>query len=229
MAELEMDLDPIALMHKRLDSQLLNPVTAAGIAGIAGVDSVGMTTEGEQFRPARLVMASVGVPFNWRLPVTEEGLEAVMSNPPAKVTFIDPRRDDNCLDLQRGNGMEEALQKIRPVKSMELATRIPNDIRQLKTAYKMGVNAVELDCRDYTCAESKAQRLEALEAISGVARVAQKYEIRVTATGGLDAGSIKNLMELEIVDTFSIGRALLGKAIYVGLENALRDYFFLIK
>jgi len=229
MPRLEMDLDPIVKMYDQLDLQILNPVTAAGVAAIAGVDSVGMTYAEGKAQYARMIMSTAGTRMNWRIPVDDEAVEAVMSNPPDRVTFIDPRQERGCLDLRRSESLEEIFRKIRPVKSLEIAVRITGDVKQLKEAYKMGANAVELDVSDFTAAESGQERLEALEGISGVARVAQKYEVGLLVIGGLTTDAIQDMLELDMVDTFAVGRSVIGKALYVGLENALRDYLFLVK
>ncbi|MCF7804129.1 MAG: pyridoxine 5'-phosphate synthase [Candidatus Marinimicrobia bacterium] len=229
MPLLELNLDSFAKIQSDLKVPGVDPVMAAGIAEIAGADSVGITsTEGES-RHARLILETTQTRFNWHVPITDKAIEAVMTHPPDMVTFIDHRRDGDCVDLRGASDLKQVFSQVRPVKSMAVSVRIAADVKQLKRAYKLGADYVEINSWSYVNASTQEERLEALENISGVARIAYKYEIGVIVSGGLNYQNFRDIAELESVETIVVGRAILGKSLFIGLENALRDFIFLVK
>jgi len=229
MPLLEMNLDGIAAMRSQLQVPGLDPVMAAGIAELAGVDSISLTSREGETRHAKLLLETTNIRFNWHVPINEKSIESVMTYPPDMVTFIDAHREDGCLDLRGTTELKRVFEQIRPVKSMAVCVRINSDIKQLKSAYKVGADYIEINSLPYTRAKTLEERLEALEKISGVARIAHKYEIGVIVSGGLGTQNIREVANLEPVETLTIGKAILGKALFIGLENALRDFIFLVK
>jgi len=229
MPLLELNLDPFAQMQTKLDVSGVDPVMAAGIAELAGVDSVGVTSREGETRHARLILETTSTRFNWHVPISEKAIESVMSHPPDMVTFIDPHREGDCLDLRGANDLKQVFSQVRPVKSMAVSVRIASDVKQLKRAYKLGADYVEINSMPFVKANTHEKRLEELEKISGVARIAHKYEIGVIVSGGLNYQNFRDIAALEPVETIVVGRAILGKALFIGLENALRDFIFLVK
>lgn len=229
MSLLELNLDPFAVMQSQMQVSGVDPVIVAGIAEIAGTDSVSITSREGESRHARLILETTNTRFNWHVPITEKGIESVMTHPPDMVTFIDPHRDGDCMDLRGAGDLKKIFAQVRPVKSMAVSVRIAAEVKQLKRAYKLGADYVEVNSWPYVNAKTHEERLEELEKISGVARIAHKYEIGVIVSGGLNYQNFRDITSLESIETIAVGRAILGKASFIGLENALRDFIFLIK
>jgi len=229
MALFELNIDPFISIQRSLGIPGIDPVVAAGIAEIAGTDRIGISSpEGESDVPARL-FDTVSVDCNWRIPVTEKAIDAVMNYPPDIVTFTDPLKATACLDLREAPDLDRIFAQIRPVSSLAVAVRIENDIKQVKLAYKLGADYIELNGAPYTQASSPQHRLQALENISSISRIANKYNMGVLVSGGINYQNFRELADLGTLDTLVLGKAIPGKALFIGLENALRDFIFLVK
>ncbi len=229
MSFLELDLDGIAELKSNMGIPGIDPVTAAGIAEIGGVDGIGITSADGETRNARLIMETTNVHFNWRLPLNEYSIESVMTHPPAMVTFIDPRQDSRVVDLRGVADYQGYIDQVKHLGATMVAVRIDPEVKQLKGAYKLGVDHIEINSLGYAYADTLELREEMFDAIADIARVANKYNMGVSIAGGLDYQNFRALASIESVDTVVVGRAILGKAIYIGLENALRDFMFLVK
>ncbi len=229
MPHLEFNLDGIAEMQNTLHIPGLDPVTAAGIAELAGVDALGMTSVDGQTKTVQYIISNSAVPLNWRLPINEKSIESLMAYPPSKVTFIDPYQENYCMDFRNAPDMKGFFAQVKRGRPMVISVRIESDLKQLKNAYKLGVDQVEINGTAFTTAATPETQLQALEDITEVAQVASKYEMGVTVCGGLNYRNFRALADLETIDTLAVNRGVLGKALFIGLENALRDLMFLIK
>ena len=229
MPFLELDLDGIAELKEQMRIPGVDPVTAAGIAEIAGVDGIGITSNDGETRNARLILETTSTRFNWRLPLNEYSIESIMTHPPGMVTFVDPRHESRTVDLRGVADYEEYIEHVKRLGATLVAVRIDPDVKQLKGAYKLGVDHIEINSLPYAYSDTIELREETFDAITDIARVAYKYDMGVSIAGGLTYQNFRALASIEAVDTIVVGSAILGKAIYIGLENALRDFIFLIK
>ncbi len=229
MAFVELNLDPFLTLQQNHSIPGIDPVIAAGIAEMAGVDRLGITSpEGESELPTRL-FETVSTECNWRIPVSEKAVDSVMTSPPDMVTFIDPLKANHCLDLRGASDLGRIFAQVRTIKSVAVAVRIENDIKQVKNAYKLGADYIELNGTPFTNATSTQEQQQALESLTSLSRIADKYQMKVLISGGINYRNFHTLLEFGAVDTLVIGRAILGKALFIGLENAVRDFLFMVK
>ncbi len=229
MPQLEFNLDGIAELQSTMKMPGINPLTAAGIAELAGVDALGITSVSGDVGFAEYIVPTSEIPLNWRLPINEKSIESLLAHPPGKVTFIDASRENHCMDFQNTPDMKGFFSQVKKGQQMVISVRIDSDIKQLKNAYKLGIDQIEIDSTAYCNATSPAQKFQELEAIAEVAQLAYKYDMGVTVNGGLNYRNLADVASMEMVDTLVINRGILGKALFIGLENALRDLMFLIK
>ena len=101
-------------------------------------------------------------------------------------------------------------------------------LEAVKAAHGLGVTAVEL----YTGATvdlPTPERRARLEALGDAARLAEKLRMSVSVGGGLDYRSIPEVLASAPSAAVSVGRALAGRALLVGIDRAARDLLALIR
>ncbi|MCK5572700.1 MAG: pyridoxine 5'-phosphate synthase, partial [Bacteroidetes bacterium] len=94
---------------------------------------------------------------------------------------------------------------------------------QIEAAHDIAADKIELHTGEYANARSEQQQRELLEGIQSAARLAQELDLGINAGHGLNYLNIlpvKTVMEIEEV---SIGHAILSRALFVGLERAVRE------
>lgn len=229
MPLLEFNLDGITALQNALNIPGFNPMLAAGIAELAGVDALGITSDDGEVGLGRFFHENSTLPLNWRLPIKEKSIESLMAFPSARVTFIDPYQDDFCMDFRAAPDMKGFFSQVKRGQPMTVAVRINNDLKQLKNAYKLGIDQVEIYATSSSTTGNPREQVESLESLAEVAQMANKYEMGVSLSGGVNYRELQQVLDLRMVDTIVVGKEILGKALFIGLENALRDLVFLFK
>ena len=98
---------------------------------------------------------------------------------------------------------------------------IEPDIAQLDAALEAGAPVVELHTGAYAEAEGEAQARQ-LKRLADAAAHADKIGLECHAGHGLTFGNVQPVAALPTVAELNIGHFLIGEAIFVGLEAAVR-------
>ncbi len=65
--------------------------------------------------------------------------------------------------------------------------------------------------------------VDALENIAGLALAANKLGMGVNISGGIGYDNIREIAQISYIEDIVIGKPVLSKAIFIGIEQALRD------
>ena len=165
-------------------------------------------------------------------------LEMANSAPIVRIA-LDVRPDEVCLvpekrrELTTEGGLDVASQ---PKAIAETAARlgeagvvvslfIDPDPRQIDAAAAAGAPVVELHTGTYcdaAAARSKAARSELQRLIAG-ARHAHDLGLCVNAGHGINLANIDGILRIPHLDTLNIGHSIVARAVFVGLERAVRE------
>jgi pyridoxine 5-phosphate synthase len=101
--------------------------------------------------------------------------------------------------------------------------RVAPDPESVKLARAADVAGVELATAG-TVDLPETERATALERIADAARIAGKLRLPLGAGGGLAAARVRGLLvAAPNVEQVAVGRALIARALFVGLERAVRE------
>jgi pyridoxine 5-phosphate synthase len=109
-------------------------------------------------------------------------------------------------------------------RGIEVSLFIEPESSQIEAAAACGVDIIELHTGTYANARSQAARDLQLERIRSAAQVASQAGLVVTAGHGLDLRNIGPIALIPEIEEVSIGHALVARAMFVGLEQAVREY-----
>ncbi len=223
MAQMELNLDAFSNAKQQLK---LNGLTLAGvvtIAGLSGVDGFSLSYDGrsQSFTDKDLelaIAAAMHTRFAIRIAPRAELLQLALSLPVKQVTFVaDKLFDDYGADL------ETFIPQLKDAGKL-ISFRLDPDISLLKKAYRLGADLVELDVQHYSKNNSAAGQVEAQEQVALMARTAEKNGIGVAVNGGITYQNAMPLVSIDAVENVIVGRTILGRSIFVGLETAIRDF-----
>ena len=99
---------------------------------------------------------------------------------------------------------------------------------QVEAAREADADVVELHTGTYANARSYGEQEALLEEIRKAARLARELGMAVNAGHGLNYTNIIRFREIEEIDEVSIGHAVIARAVFVGLDRAVRDMVALI-
>ena len=99
---------------------------------------------------------------------------------------------------------------------------------QIVAAADLGAEAVELHTGAYANAVSDFREDE-LERLRAAQKLAAEKGLVVNAGHGINYDNVRPLLGIEGWNEFNIGHSIISRALFVGLENAVRDMVRLIK
>ena len=93
----------------------------------------------------------------------------------------------------------------------------------VKDAARAKVDAVELNAHAYVNAETIESAESELERLDQAAQLAAKLGILPNCGNGLNYKNIRPLADLDIIEEFTVGHAIIGRAVMVGLDRAVGE------
>jgi pyridoxine 5-phosphate synthase len=107
--------------------------------------------------------------------------------------------------------------------SIPVSLFIDPESAQIKAAKDIGATFVELHTGRYAEAADEAQQFEEFEMIRTSAEEAHLLGLRVNAGHGLNYFNTSAIALLDPVEELSIGHAIISRAVFSGLDLAVRD------
>jgi pyridoxine 5-phosphate synthase len=231
MPRLTVKLDHVATVRQACRGAEPDPVQAAVLAELGGADGIAVHLRADrrhvQDRDVETLRQTVQTRFGLELAATQEMLHMALAVKPQRVTFVPERREEPA--VQGGIDVVLNASQLRPfVKTLQEAgiavgLLVEADLEQVKQAHKLDVRAVELDTAAWAEAGDARGREAALRRITDAARLARKLGLEVHAGRGLGYRNVAPLAALAEIDELAIGDAVVGRAVLVGMERAVRE------
>lgn len=223
MAQMELNLDAFCEANQQLKLDGVNLTGIVTIAVLSGVDGFSLSYDGRSpsftEKDLELTIASaMNTRFALRITPRAELLQLALNLPVKQVTFT----GDN-LFKDYGADLETFIPQLKDAGKL-ISFCLDPDIGLLKKAYRQQADLVELNVQHYSGNASAAGQAEMQEQIALMARTAEKNGLGVAVNGGVNFQNIMPLVSIEAVENVVVGRAILGRAIFVGLETAIRDF-----
>ena len=164
------------------------------------------------------------------------------NNPDVVRVALDVVPDEVCLvperrqELTTEGGLDAAgqLEALRPTvaalaaQGTQVSLFIAPDRRQLDAAAALGAPYVELHTGAYANAAGDALKRE-LDALHEAAAYGATLGLKVNAGHGLTMDNVKPLLDIPNLDTLNIGHSIVAHALFVGMEQAVRDMLAAIR
>ena len=109
-----------------------------------------------------------------------------------------------------------------------MALFIDPDTRQIDAALAAGVPVVELHTGKYAGAQAPSDATRELDQIRLAARYAGEKGLHVNAGHGLNYDNVRPVAAIPEIRELNIGHAIVARAVFVGMANAVRDMKSLI-
>lgn len=223
---LGINIDHVATLRNARGGLFPCPVRAAILAMEAGADSITAHLREDRrhikdFDIYRL-KNEVPIPLNLEMAATDEMLEVALRISPHAVCLVPEKR----LELTTEGGLDVfSFEKILTHyvnKLQENGSRvslfIDADEKQIQAAKRIGAKAIELHTGKY------AENLfnENLNSITAGAKLAISLGFEVHAGHGLNYDNVTKIAEIGEITELNIGHFLIGEAVFVGLESAIK-------
>jgi pyridoxine 5-phosphate synthase len=222
MIKLAVNVDHVATLREARGISEPDPVLAAGVCELAGAEGVVVHLREDrrhiQDRDVRLLRQTVKTKLNLEMGAAHEIIRFALAIKPDMVTLVPEKRKE----LTTEGGLNVAGQKKKLKKVIDqmndagipVSLFIDPDSRQIGAAQDVGATFVEIHTGRYSDATSEKESDREFELIAG---------LRVNAGHGLNYVNTTRIAALETIEELSIGHAIMARAIFVGLDQAVRE------
>jgi len=207
-----------------------DPVSAAVAAEMAGADQITAHLREDrrhiQNRDIRLIREVVKTALNLEMAATAEMQEIALALKPDSACIVPEKREEvtteGGLDLLSAPGNLAELVATLKDADILVTAFIDPAMEQIQQAARLGFDAIELHTGSYANAPVPAQPAE-LDKIREAADGASRLGLRVHAGHGLNYHNTADVLQIPQVEELNIGHAIIARAVFTGLERAVRD------
>ena len=225
---LYVNIDHVATVRQARRSADPDPVAAAMLCERAGADGITahLREDRRHIQDADIhrLSAAITTALNLECAATDEMLALAETLRPVAVTLVPERREEvtteGGLDLFRAaDQLRESIVRLKRA-GVRTSLFIDPDAAAVRAAHALGTDAVELHTGRYSHAPGDPSTLRAL---AEAAALASALGMAVHAGHGLSVQNVGPVAAIPEVEELNIGHAIVGRAIFVGLTEAVRE------
>ncbi|MCK4797382.1 MAG: pyridoxine 5'-phosphate synthase, partial [Spirochaetes bacterium] len=162
----------------------------------------------------------------------EDVLKHALKAKPYKVTLVPEKRlevtTEGGLDVTKNlNKITDYTKELKNA-GIIVSLFIEPDITKLEDYLKTNADEIEIHTGKYSEKKLNSQ-LDILKEISFFAKEANNAKLRVCAGHGLHYHNVQPICKIKEIEELNIGHSIISQAIFVGLDNAVRQMKQLIR
>ncbi len=231
MVDLAINVDHVATLRQARGIDEPDPVLAAGICELAGAVGIVVHLREDrrhiQDRDVILLRQTVKTKINLEMGATEEIIKIALDLKPDIVTLVPEKREELTTEggLNVAGQMDHLTQTIGRMtdKNIPVSLFIDPDSSQIQAAKEVGATFVEIHTGRYSDAISEDEEEKEFQMIADSVQEANQSGLRVNAGHGLNYVNTRKIAALPEIEELSIGHAVMARAIFVGLDQAVRE------
>ncbi len=236
MARLGFNVESIALLRESAGVAGADPVHAAFLAELGGADAIVCPIH-EEFRPltekdVRLLKTMTKIRFHLRMAATDKLVGVALSIRPDVVMLLPKGKADSTPNggLNLGTREAEIGKMIQEIQNQKIVVGcfVEPILQQIKAAAGLGADCIELYAESWTKAQTGEEHEEAMENLTAGVLAASKLDLGVGISGGIGFQNAAMFAGMGKVEQVQVGRAIVGRALWIGMEQAVRDMATLV-
>lgn len=230
MIHLAVNIDHVATVRNARGGMQPDPIEAARQSIQAGAVGIvcHLREDRRHIRDADVyaLRRELNTKLDLEMAAHEEIIRIAEDVKPELVTIVPEKREE--LTTEGGLNITsdpsryaELVQRMHAL-GIEVSFFIEPDSKQIETAQKIGADIIELHTGTYADAKG-ADAQKALESLILGGSIAVDHGLKVTAGHGLDYHNITPIKAIPGLVEVSIGHALISRALFTGIPQAVKD------
>ena len=227
---LHVNIDHVATLRQARGTRYPDPVWAATLCELAGADGITVHLREDrrhiQDRDVRVLRETVGSALNLEMAATGEMVGIAIGLRPDIVTLVPEKRQERTteggLDLVGQRAVVEQAARALAGAGIAVSLFIDPTRDAVQAARALGVPRIELHTGDY-CAATDVERARELQRLEAASRDAVGLGLHVAAGHGLSLDNVGPVAGLGGVEELNIGHSIMARALFVGMERAVRE------
>jgi pyridoxine 5-phosphate synthase len=231
---LHINVDHVATVRQARQTDEPDPAQAARAAEFGGADGITFHLREDRRHihdaDVRAIIATVATICNFELAVHPDIVALACELHPFQATVVPERREEvtteGGLDLStRDSRLRTAIRRLDEA-GVHVSLFIDPTSAAIDQAKDLGVPAIELHTGSY--AEQWRDSDHALTQLRDAAEYARGLGLAVHAGHGLTYANVAPVARLAAIEELNIGHSIVSRAIFVGMETAVREMRMLI-
>lgn len=228
---LGVNIDHIATLRQARGTRYPDPVQAAYIAEEAGADGITIHPREDrrhmQTRDVYLLAQTLTTRMNLEMAVTEAMLALAEEVKPAASCLVPEKREELTTEggldvLGHEQEIAAAVARLQAIGS-EVSLFIDADKAQIDATVRVGAPVIELHTGHYADAATEVEQQRELARIVEAAEYAHSQGLIVNAGHGLHYHNVEAIAAIPCMNELNIGHAIVARAVFVGLAQAVRE------
>ena len=228
---LGVNIDHVATLRQARGTRYPDPIQAAIEAEQAGADAITLHLREDrrhiQKRDVEMLKDILLTHMNLEMAVTEVMLSFAETIRPQDCCLVPERREEltteGGLDVAgQLPRMTEACARLRAA-GVRVSLFIDADLAQVEAAARVGAPVIEIHTGHYADAATAGQRTHELERITQAVMRGKELGLQVNAGHGLNYQNVAAIAALPDVSELNIGHAIIARALFSGLSEAVRE------
>ncbi len=231
---LGVNIDHVATVRNARGGVYPDPLRAAKLAEEAGADGITahLREDRRHISDADIdgLMKVLSVPLNFEMAATDEMQKIALRHKPHAICIVPEKREERTTEggLEVARDENRLAHFIAPLRDAgcRVSIFIAADVRQIEAANRIGAEVIELHTGAY-CDFHAEGHIEARDAelvrLREMSTFAHSLGLEVHAGHGLTYDTVAPVAALPEVLELNIGHFLIGEAIFLGIQPAIRE------
>ncbi|MBW1645136.1 MAG: pyridoxine 5'-phosphate synthase [Deltaproteobacteria bacterium] len=231
MVRLGVNIDHVATVRQARGIDEPDPVAAAVLAELAGADGITVHLREDrrhiQDRDVYLLRRVIKTRLNLEMALAPEIIAIAEDLRPDSVTLVPEKREELTTEggldvIGQLTAVKDAVQRFRE-RGIIVSLFIDPDDEQIRAARESGADYIEIHTGRYCEARTLAEVEAEFQLIARACITAKNLNLGVNAGHGLNYRNVGRIAAIPGIEELNIGHSIIGRAVLVGLERAVRE------
>ena len=231
LPRLGVNIDHVATLRNARGTPYPSPVHAAVVSELGGADQITVHLRQDERHirenDVHLLRKTIGTRLNLEMAALPEMLSRAFEIKPDMVTLVPERREE----ITTEGGLDVSAQKdmlkryVSDLKNADIHVSLfidPN-LEQIQMAHRVGADAIEIHTGAFCDAKNEQERESEYIRLVQAAKGCVKTKMRCYAGHGIHYQNVGAVAGITEIEELNIGHAIVGRAVFTGLEAAVRE------
>ncbi len=230
MTKLHVNVDHVATVRQARGVGYPDPIPAASMCEIAGASGITIHLREDRRhiidRDLIIMRQVVTTVLNLEMAATDEMVDIACEQKPDMCTLVPEKREERttegglavAADIRR---MTDVVSRLNDA-GIRVSLFIVPEPREIEASEKVGADMVEFHTGEYCNAPKNRVDAELIRIVTA-SKSAADLGMQAAAGHGLHYHNVRPISEIEEVVELNIGHAIISRAIYVGIDAAVRQ------
>jgi pyridoxine 5-phosphate synthase len=229
--KLGVNIDHVATLRQARGTLYPDTLEAAKICAKAGAVSITVHLREDrrhiQDSDVYRLSKSCPLPINLEMANSEKIIDIALDVRPAEVCLVPEKRQELTTEggldvIGNFQSLEKTVKRLQDNGSI-VSLFIEPDEKIIAASAKTGARVVELHTGSFCDAADPAKAEMLLKKLISGAQYAHSLGLQVNAGHGINLDNISDILKIPHLDTLNIGHSIVARAVFQGLENAVRE------